>query len=72
MKRFSVTIDPELLEEAMKLASVKKKREVIEIALREFVRSKALENLRDMAGKDLVIWNEEKLEQWRKGSLKRG
>ncbi|MFH1609928.1 MAG: type II toxin-antitoxin system VapB family antitoxin [Candidatus Bipolaricaulota bacterium] len=65
MKRLSVTVDPELIEEAMNVGGVKTKRELIEKALREFVRARALARLRGLAGGDLVEWTEEELARWR-------
>ncbi|MEM1867601.1 MAG: type II toxin-antitoxin system VapB family antitoxin [Candidatus Methanomethyliaceae archaeon] len=71
MARFSVTVEPRLLAEAMRLAGVKRKREVIELALREFVRRRRLEELRRLAGSGLVEWAPEDLDQWRKEATER-
>ncbi|MEN3011252.1 MAG: type II toxin-antitoxin system VapB family antitoxin [Candidatus Bipolaricaulaceae bacterium] len=71
MARFSITVEPELLAEAMKLAGVKRKREVIELALREFVRTRRLEELRRLAGSDLVEWTPKELTDWRKAATGR-
>jgi Arc/MetJ family transcription regulator len=54
MKRFSISVDPELLAEAMRLAGKKRKREVIELALRELVRKYRLAELKELAGSGLV------------------
>ena len=71
MARFSVTVDPELLREAMKLAGVKRKREVIELALREFVRRRCLTDLRGLAGSGLVDWDVEEFDAWREAAGER-
>jgi len=68
MRRLSVTVDPELIEEAMNVGGVKTKREVIEQALREFVRARALAGLRGLAGGDLVELTEEELAGWRESA----
>ncbi|MDR7435634.1 MAG: type II toxin-antitoxin system VapB family antitoxin [Armatimonadota bacterium] len=68
MARFSITVEPELLEEAMKLAGVKRKREVIELALREFVRKHRLANLQNLVGSGLVEWTPEGLAKWREAA----
>ncbi len=65
MRRLSVTVDPELIEEAMRLTGARTKREVIETALREFVRNRARAKLREMAGAGLVTWTAEELARWR-------
>jgi Arc/MetJ family transcription regulator len=61
--RLSVTADPELLEEARRLANVKTKREAVERALQEFVSRRCL---KDLAGSDLVDMNLEELKRWRR------
>jgi Arc/MetJ family transcription regulator len=63
--RFSVTVQAELLSEAMRLTGMRRKREVIELALKELVRSRQLEELRRLAGSGLVDWTPEELEAWR-------
>jgi len=63
--RFSVTLEPELLNEAMRLSGVRRKREVIELALREFVRRRRLTELRKLAGSGVVDWTPEEFEAWR-------
>lgn len=68
MARFSVTVEPELLEEAMKVAGVKRKREVIELALREFVRKHRLANLQSLAGSGLVEWTPKGFADWREAA----
>ncbi|MGB9885767.1 MAG: type II toxin-antitoxin system VapB family antitoxin [Moorellales bacterium] len=63
--RFSVTVEAELLSEAMRLSGMRRKREVIELALKEFVRSRQVEELRRLAGSGVVDWAPEELEAWR-------
>ncbi len=71
MKRFSISVDPELLAEAMRLAGKKRKREVIELALRELVRKYRLTELKELAGSGLVDWTPEKLSSWREAAKNR-
>lgn len=40
--RLTVTVDEELLDEAVRLAGTRTKREALELALREFVRRRRL------------------------------
>ena len=65
MNRFTISVDPELLGEAMRLAGKKRKREVIELALRELVRKYRLAELKELAGSVLVDWTPEELSLWR-------
>lgn len=65
MSRFTIVVDPELLKEAMRLTGKKRKREVIELALRELVRKHRLSELRELAGSGLVDWTPEELSSWR-------
>jgi Arc/MetJ family transcription regulator len=54
MKRFTVSVDPGLFREAMRLTGKKRKSEVIELALRALVRQYRLAELRELAGSGLV------------------
>lgn len=65
MERFTIAVDPELLREAMRLTGKKRKREVIELALRELVRKHRLAELRELAGSGLVDWTPEEFGSWR-------
>ena len=65
MKRLSITVDPELLEESRRLAGVGTKRETIELALREFVRAHRIRELAQLAGSDLVDMSSTELRRWR-------
>ena len=49
--RTNVVIDDQLLEEAKKLSGAKTKREVIAMALKEFVASRKRKELLNLAGK---------------------
>lgn len=69
MMRLSVTVDPELLEEAKQLAKAKNKREAIELALREFVLRRRLKNLAELAGSGLVEMDVEELKRWRESGV---
>ena len=42
--RLSITVNPDLLEEAKRLAGVRTKREAIEIALREMILRRRLQD----------------------------
>jgi Arc/MetJ family transcription regulator len=65
MKRFTVSVDPGLFREAMRLTGKKRKSEVIELALRALVRQHRLAELRELAGSGLVTWTPEELSSWR-------
>ena len=49
-KRLSVTVDPELLNEAVRLTGARSQREAIEMALDEMVRRRRLERMIRRAG----------------------
>jgi Arc/MetJ family transcription regulator len=49
--RFTIAIDPNLIEEAKQLSGVKTKREAIEIALKELIRRRRLKEAAAHAGK---------------------
>ena len=62
-KRLSVTVDPSLLDEAVRLTGAASQREAIEIALDEMVRRRRLERMIGRAGSvPLAISVEELLE----------
>lgn len=50
MQRSTLNINPELLDKARELAGTKTKTETIELALRELIHRRHLENLMAMAG----------------------
>ena len=72
MERFTVSVDPELVREAMRLTGKKRKSEVIELALRELVRRHRLAELRELAGSGLVTWTPEELSSWRETAKMKG
>ncbi len=60
MARITVDIDDELLEMAVSLSEGLTKNDVVEEALREFVRARRIEALRGMLGNfDLGLTHEE-------------
>lgn len=56
MAKTLLDIEEDLLEEVRRLANVRTKREAVEVALREFVRRRAAENLAAAAGKSTMRW----------------
>ena len=69
MTRLSISVDPELLEEVLRLAKVRTKREAIEQALKEFVRHHRLQELQVLAGSGLAEMDLEELRRWRQSSI---
>ena len=60
MVRLSVSVDPELLQEAVRVTGAGSKREAIEVALRELVRRRRLEGMAERAGRvELTVTREE-------------
>ncbi len=56
--RTNVVLDDHLIAEAFKYAeNIHTKRELIEVALKEFVKNKKMKNLRDLKGKILFADN---------------
>lgn len=49
-KRLSVTLDPDLLEAAVRATGADSQREAIEVALRELVRRRGLERMAQHGG----------------------
>jgi Arc/MetJ family transcription regulator len=66
MVRLNVELDPELLEAAVELSGASSKREAIELALRELVRRRRLEQLIGRAGLVPLSWNLDELVRARK------
>jgi len=48
--RTNIDLDDELTKEAMALAGVTTKKEIVHLALQEFVRARKKKNLLDLAG----------------------
>ncbi|MBI4330604.1 MAG: type II toxin-antitoxin system VapB family antitoxin [Chloroflexi bacterium] len=61
----TVVIDEKILEEAMKAANVKTKREAIEVALLELIRKKKRDGLMEALGTFKVDLTLEELEKLR-------
>jgi Arc/MetJ family transcription regulator len=54
MMRTNIVLDDELVEEAFKYAKdIHTKKDLIETALKEFVKNRKMKNLRDLKGKVL-------------------
>lgn len=49
--RTNIDIDDELIEEAFRLTNIRTKKELINLALREFIRHQKKLNLLDLSGK---------------------
>ncbi len=49
--RTNIDLDDELLNEAMALAGLRTKKEIVHLALQEFVRAHRKKNLLDLAGR---------------------
>jgi Arc/MetJ family transcription regulator len=69
MTRLSITVDSELLDEVVRLAKARTKREAIEQAFKEFVRHHRLQELQALAGSGLVDMDLEELRRWRQSSI---
>jgi len=48
--RTTINIDKGLLEEALKLSNIRTKKELINLSLKEFIRKKHLEKLKNRLG----------------------
>ena len=49
--RTNIVLDDSLVKEALRYASVKTKRELVDLALREFVASRKRKDLRELFGR---------------------
>ncbi len=65
VKRFSITLDEDLLEEVRKLTGARTKRGAIETALKTFVRERRLQSLLKLADSDVIVWDLETLKAYR-------
>jgi len=63
--RTTVELDEKLLQDAMAATGAKKKRQTLELALREIVRQRRLERLRQRLGKTPLTITTEDLQQMR-------
>jgi Arc/MetJ family transcription regulator len=68
MARFSITVDEDLIEQALTLAENRTKRETIEQALREFVQRRRLLKLAALMGVGLLEMDRAELRRWREMS----
>ena len=59
--RFSLTLDPGLVEVAVRLSGARSRREAIEAALKEFIRRRRLENAIARGGKVALTLSVNKL-----------
>ena len=65
LMRTTVELDEKLLQDAMAATGAKKKRQTLELALREIVRQRRLERLRQRLGKTPLTITLEDLQQMR-------
>ncbi|MEW6193434.1 MAG: type II toxin-antitoxin system VapB family antitoxin [Bacillota bacterium] len=63
--RTTVNIDRAALEEAMRLTGCKKQSEVLNIALKEFIRRRRVASLRGRLGKEELAVTLKDVEAWR-------
>ncbi|MDP2675152.1 MAG: type II toxin-antitoxin system VapB family antitoxin [Dehalococcoidia bacterium] len=63
--RITVEIDDDLMDEALRVSTMRTKKAVIEEALREFVRRRRIEQLRKMVGTDAIDLTLEDLRRMR-------
>lgn len=63
--RTTVNIDREVLKEAMRLAGSKKQGEVLNMALKEFVRRRRTVRLRERLGREELAITLRDIEAWR-------
>ncbi len=64
--RATIDIDDKLLEEARKLTSIRTKKDLINLSLRELVRRKRIEHLLSLYGTSPVNLTPEEVEKFRK------
>lgn len=70
-KRLSVTLDPAVLHEAMRLTGARSKRETLDKALRELVRTERRRLLAESLGAGIFQTTEAELRQRRRKSYAR-
>jgi Arc/MetJ family transcription regulator len=54
MSRTNIVLDDPVVEEAMRLSGIRSKREVVNIALIEFVETRTRKNLLDLFASNLI------------------
>jgi Arc/MetJ family transcription regulator len=67
--KLPITVDAELLEEVLRLAKARTKREASEQALKECVRHHRLQELQALAGSALAEMDLVERRQWRQSSI---
>jgi len=67
--RTSIYIDDKLIEEAQKLTSVKTKKALIDLSLKELVRRKRLEHLISLYGTNPIDLTLKELEEYREDEI---
>jgi len=70
-KRLSVTLDPTVLHEAMRLTGARSKRETLDKALRELVRAERRRLLAESVGTGIFHTTEAELRRWRRKTYAR-
>ncbi len=63
--RSTIDIDDKLLEEAKKLTSIKTKKELLNLSLRELIRKKRIEHLLSLYGSSPIDLTLEDVEEFR-------
>ncbi len=63
--RSTIDINDELLEEAKKLTSIKTKKELLNLSLRELIRKKRIEHLLSLYGSSPIDLTLEDIEEFR-------
>jgi hypothetical protein len=67
--RASIFIDDKLLEEAKKVTSVRTKKALIDLSLKELIRRKRLEHLISLYGTAPINLTSKELEEFRKDEI---
>ncbi|MBE0478863.1 type II toxin-antitoxin system VapB family antitoxin [Candidatus Aerophobetes bacterium] len=67
--RSTIDIDEQLLREAQKLTSIRTKKELINLSLRELIRKKKREHLASLFGSCIVDITLEDLEKFRENEF---
>ena len=67
--RTNVVLDDDLIQEALAVTGIRTRREVIDVALRELVRSRRRKDLSELAGKVRFVegYDHKRLRETRRG-----
>lgn len=65
MKRTTISVDPELINEAIAITGASSRSEAIEWALQEMIRRRKLAKLAEMAGQVELSLTQDELSAWR-------